>query len=129
MLYKKNWGEKNMHSIRTDFGFNLLHSASKLKRGVIGKKWWVLLVFRIFLPPNIFLGLFLPWIGIRTLSVNHFQSNLFNILYDICLLSMFLWTFFFQWNLLCLFFVVYFLNPMSILHELLDTYTVQLLTK
>ena len=24
-----------MHSIRTDFGFNLLHSASKLKRGVI----------------------------------------------------------------------------------------------
>jgi hypothetical protein len=49
-----------MHSIRTDFEFNLLHSASKLKRGVIGKKWWVLLVFRIFLPPNIFLGLFLP---------------------------------------------------------------------
>jgi hypothetical protein len=24
-----------MHSIRTDFGFNLLRSASKLKRGVI----------------------------------------------------------------------------------------------
>ena len=43
-----------MHSIRTDFGFNLLHSASKLKRGVIGKKWWVLLVFRIFLPPQYF---------------------------------------------------------------------------
>ena len=35
MLIQKNWGEKNMHSIRTDFGFNLLHSASKLKRGVI----------------------------------------------------------------------------------------------
>jgi hypothetical protein len=27
-----------MHSIRTDFGFNLLRSASKLKRGVIEKK-------------------------------------------------------------------------------------------
>jgi hypothetical protein len=27
-----------MHSIRTDFGFNLLHSASKLKSGVIEKK-------------------------------------------------------------------------------------------
>jgi hypothetical protein len=40
-----------MHSIRTDFGFYLLQSASKLKRGVIEKKWWVLLVFRIFLPP------------------------------------------------------------------------------
>ena len=59
-----------MHSIRTDFGFNLLHSASKLKRGVIEKKWWVLLVFRIFLPP-IFLFVFFcreswwghcPWI-------------------------------------------------------------------
>jgi hypothetical protein len=36
-----------MHSIRTDFGFNLLSSASKLKRGVIEKNWWVLLVFRI----------------------------------------------------------------------------------
>ena len=46
-----------MHSIRTDFGFNLLHSASKLKRGVIEKKWWVLSVFRIFLPP-IFLFVF-----------------------------------------------------------------------
>jgi hypothetical protein len=30
-----NCEEKNTHTIRTDFGFNLLHSASKLKRGVI----------------------------------------------------------------------------------------------
>ena len=37
MLYKKIEEKKNMHSIRTDFGFNLLHSASKLKRGVIEK--------------------------------------------------------------------------------------------
>ena len=36
-----------MHSIRTDFGFNLLRSASKLKRGVIEQIWWVLLVFRM----------------------------------------------------------------------------------
>jgi hypothetical protein len=36
-----------MHSIRTDFGFNLLCSASKLKRGVIEQIWWVLLIFRI----------------------------------------------------------------------------------
>jgi hypothetical protein len=36
-----------MHSIRTDFGFNLLRSASKLKRGVIEQIWWVLLIFRI----------------------------------------------------------------------------------
>ena len=50
--------------------------------------------FPYFPSPNIFLCLFLPWIGIRTLSVNHFQSNLFNILYDIRLSSTFLWTFF-----------------------------------
>ena len=36
-----------MHSIRTDFGFNLLCSASKLKRGVIEKNWWVFLIFLI----------------------------------------------------------------------------------
>ena len=83
-----------MHSIRTDFRFNLLCSASKLKRGVIEKKWWVLLVFRIFLPPIFLLVFFLPWIVMGTLSVNHFQSNLFNILYDIRLSSTFLWTFF-----------------------------------
>ena len=34
-----------MHSIRTDFGFNLWRSASKLKRSVIENNWWVLLVF------------------------------------------------------------------------------------
>jgi hypothetical protein len=34
-------------SVPYDFGFNLLHSASKLKRGIIEKTWWVLLVFRI----------------------------------------------------------------------------------
>jgi hypothetical protein len=32
-----------MHSIRTDFGFNLLRTSSKLKTGVIEKNWRVLL--------------------------------------------------------------------------------------
>ena len=99
MLYKKKWGEKNMHSIRTDFGFNLLRSASKLKRGVIEKKWWVLLVFRIreFSFPQYFCWFFFrTWIVMGTLSVNHFQSNLIYILYDIRLSSTFLWTFFFN---------------------------------
>ena len=49
-----------MHSIRTDFGFNLLHSASKLKGGVIGKKMVVAFGFPYFPSPNIFVGLFLP---------------------------------------------------------------------
>jgi len=98
-----------MHSIRTDFGFNLLRSASKLKRGVIEKIWWVLLVFRIreFSFPNLFVGFFLPWIVMGTLSVNHFQSNLFYILYDIRLSSTFLWLFFPMWSsvfVLCCFF-------------------------
>jgi hypothetical protein len=38
MLYKKIEEKKNMHSIRIDFGFNVLRGASKLKRGVIEKK-------------------------------------------------------------------------------------------
>ena len=46
MLCKK-LRRKNMHSIRTDFWFNLLRSASKLKRGVIEKNWWELLIFHI----------------------------------------------------------------------------------
>ena len=50
-----------MHSIRTDFGFNLLCSASKLKRGVIEKKiggcFWFS-VFVNFPSPNIFVGCF-----------------------------------------------------------------------
>jgi hypothetical protein len=82
-----------------------------------------------FSSPIFFVGFFLLWTLMGTLSVNRFQSNLFYILYDIRLSSTFLWTFFFQCGLLCLFFVDFFLNPMSILHELLDTYTVQLLTK
>ena len=47
-----------MHSIRTDFGFNLLHSASKLKRGVIEKKMVGAFGFPYFPSPNIFVGLF-----------------------------------------------------------------------
>ena len=86
-----------MHSIRTDFGFNLWRSASKLKRSVIENNWWVLLVFAY---SWIFLFFrwvfFLPWIVMETLSVNHFQSNLFYILYGIRVSSTFLWTFLFN---------------------------------
>jgi hypothetical protein len=111
-----------MHSIRTDFGFNLLCSASKLKRGVTEKKLVGAFGFPyswIFLPP-ILLVFFLPWIVMGTLSVNHFQSNLFYILYDIRLSSTFLWTFFFNVIFCVCSLLFFFLNPMSILHELLD---------
>jgi hypothetical protein len=47
-----------MHSTRTDFGFNLLHSASKLKRGVIEKKMVGAFGFPYFPSPNIFVGFF-----------------------------------------------------------------------
>ena len=48
-----------MHSIRTDFGFNLLHSASKLKRGVkFEKKMVGAFGFPYFPFPNIFVGFF-----------------------------------------------------------------------
>ena len=42
--------------------------------------------------------------------VNRFQSNLFYILYDIRLSSTFLWTFFFQRGLLCMFLVDFFFS-------------------
>ena len=61
MLIQKNWGEKNMHSIRTDFGFNLLRSASKLKRRVFEKKLVGAFGFPyswIFLPPIFLLFFF-----------------------------------------------------------------------
>jgi hypothetical protein len=109
MLYKKNWGEKNMHIIWTDFGFNLLRSASKLKRGVIvgigGLIWFS--VFVNFLSPIFVVVFILPWIVMGTLSVNRFQSNLFYILHDIRLSSTFLWAIFFNVVFLSLFFVFF----------------------
>jgi hypothetical protein len=56
-------------------------------------KFWFS-VFVNFPSPNIFVVFFLPWIVMGTLSVNNFQSNLFDILYDIRLSSTLLWTFF-----------------------------------
>ena len=50
-----------MHSIRTDFGFNLLHSASKLKRGVQLNKFSGCFWFSVFVnfsSPNIFVVFF-----------------------------------------------------------------------
>ena len=100
-----------MHSIRTDSGLYLLHSASKLKRGVIegtGGCFWVSYLW-IFLPQYFFL-LFCCESFMETLSVNRFQSNLFYILHDIRLSSMFLWTFFFQCGFLCMFLVDFFFS-------------------
>ena len=78
----------------------------------------------IFLPQYLLL-VFLLWILMGTLSVNRFQSNLFYILYDIRLSSKFLWTFLFNVVFcVCSLLIFFSLNPMSILHELLDTYTV-----
>ena len=134
MLYKKIEEKKNKHSIRTDFGFNLLHSASKLKRGVIekiGGCFWFS-VFVNFSSPNIFVGFFfLPWIVVGRDIVRESFSVKFILhsLWYTPLVYVFM-NLFFQCGLLCMFFVHFFsLNPMSILHELLDTYTVQLLTK
>ena len=81
-----------MHTIRTDFWFNLLCSVSKLKRGVIegtGGLFWFSISVN-FSSPILFVVFFLLWI----MSVNRFQSNLFYILHDIRLLSTFLWIFF-----------------------------------
>ena len=94
MLYKKIEEKKNMHSIRIYFGFNVLRSASKLKRGVIEKKLVGAFGFPyswIFLPPIfLLLVLFLPWIVMGTFSVNPFQSYLFYILYDTPLVYVFM---------------------------------------
>ena len=129
MLYKKNWGEKNMHSIRTDFGFNLLHSASKLKRGVKcekknGKCFW----FSVFSFPQYFCCFFFcreswwghcPWIIFSQISLTFFMIYASRLPFHEPFFSM--WSSVFVW--------FFFLNPMSILHELLDTFTIQLLTK
>ena len=96
------------HTIKTDFGFNLLHTASKLKRGVIEGtiELFSFSVIVDFSSPIFFVGFYLSWI-IRTLSVNRFQSKLFYILRDTRLSSPFLW-YFFQCGLLCLYFVGFF---------------------
>ena len=112
-----------MHSIRTDFGFNLLRSASKLKRGVIEKKWWVLLVFRIreFSFLQYFCCVFFAIK--RDGDIVRESFSVIFILHSLWytpLVYVFM-NLFFQCDLLCLYFVVFFsLNQMSILHELLD---------
>ena len=133
MLYKTI--EEKKTCIPSELILDLIccSSASKLKRGVTEKKLVDAFGFPyswIFLPPIFLLFFFLPWIVMGTLSVNHFQSNLFYILYDIRLSSTFLWTFFSN-VIFCVCSLLFFfsLNPMSILPELLDTSTVQLLTK
>ena len=91
-----------MHSIRTDFGFNLLHSASKLKRGVIEKKMVGAFGFPYFPSPNIF---FFFAVNRESFSVKYFT---FFMIYAsrlrFCENN-------FQCDLLCLFFVFIFSQP------------------
>ena len=61
-----------------------------------------------FSSPIFFWIFYVPWIVLRTLFVNRFQSNLFYILHDICLSSTFLWIFFSMLSsvlVLCFFFL------------------------
>ena len=106
MLHKTNWGEKNKHSIRTDFGFNLLRSASKLKRGVIewtGGCFWFS-VFVDFSPPIFFFAFFAvnlswehcPWIVFSQIYFTFFmiypsrlcfyEPFFFNVVFYVCFL-------------------------------------------
>ena len=72
-----------------------MRSASKLKRGVIegtgGLFWFSVIVS--FSSSIFFVGSYVPWIVMRTLSV-----NLFDIFHDIRLSSTLLWTFFSMWS-------------------------------
>ena len=92
-MNKKLRRKKNTHTIRTDFGFNLLHSASKLKKDVIegtGELFWFFVIVDFSSP--IFLLVFMcreTWWG-------HCPCIVFS---QICFI------------LLCLFFVGFFSQP------------------
>ena len=130
MLHTKKNRTKTKHSIRTDFWFNLLCSASKLKRGVIertgGGFWFSVLVD--FSSPIFFVGFFsceswwghCPWIVFSQIYFTFFMIYASRLRFYEPFFSMWSSVFVLCW---------FFFNPMSILHELLDTYTVQLLTK
>ena len=101
-----------MHSIRTDFRFNLLRSASKLKRGVIEKKLVGAFGFPyswIFLPPIFLLFFF---------AVNR-DGDIVRESFSVIFILHSLWYAsrlrfyepFFQCGFLCLFFVVCFSQP------------------
>ena len=68
---------------------------------------WVILVFRDFSSPIFFVGFYVPWIVMRTLFGNSFQSNLFYSSWYTPLVYVSV-NFFFQCGLLCLFFIVFF---------------------
>ena len=67
-------------------------------RGLVGLLWFSVIV--------VCFCFYVPWIVMRPLSVNCFQSSLFYILHGVRLSSTFLWTFFFNVVLvvLCCFF-------------------------
>jgi hypothetical protein len=78
---KKIEEKKITHTIRTDFGFNLLHSASKLKRGVIegtGELFWFS-VFVNFSSPIYFVGFFF--------ALNRDEDIWYGIIYHLCILT------------------------------------------
>ena len=113
MLHTKKLIEekKNKHSIRTDFGFNLLRSASKLKRGVIEGtggcfcNWFS--VFMDFSSPIFFVGFFCcePWWGhcpwivfsqiyftffmIYASRLRFYEPFFFNVVFCVCSLLIF----------------------------------------
>ena len=86
-----------------------MRSASKLKRGVIegtgGLFWFSVIVS--FSSSIFFVGSYVPWIVMRTLSV-----NLFDIFHDIRLSSTLLWTFFSMWSSVFVLRFCFFLNLM-----------------
>jgi len=100
-----------MRSIRTDFGFNLLCSASKLKRGIFEKIWWVLLVFCIcefFFSQYFCWFFFLPWISWWGHCPWIIFSQIYFTFFMIYASRLFFYEPFFQCDLLCLFFVLFF---------------------
>jgi hypothetical protein len=72
-LRRKKHTHTHTHIIRTDFGCNLLRSASKLKSCVMDY-WWIILVFhdRGFFFPNIFCWFLCVENRDEVLSVNRF---------------------------------------------------------
>ena len=111
MLHKTNWGEKNKHSIRTDFGFNLLRSASKLKRGVIegtGGCFWFS-AFVDFSSPIFFVGFFAVNLDGDIVRESFSVKFILHSLWYTPLAYVFM-NLSFQCGLLCLFFVDFFLS-------------------
>ena len=110
----------------------LLRSASKLKRGVIegtGGCFWFS-VFVDFSSPIFFVGFFAVNFDGDIVRESFSVKFILHSLWYTPLVYVFMNLFFFNVVFcVCSLLIFFSLNPMSILHELLDTYIVQLLTK